>query len=450
MIHDSCVPRYSTLRTKAPQSVSSPDTENAHLGSRRCFLPLLVAVHTSSVRGSIPSSQSVGSSRGEYKEALHLLGICSIRAMLQPRPAAMSTTFQFVHISKPADAANHRRHVRSHAARNSKARRERVAQYQVQLRQENSRRRLSPPSSSSESASASESPESSLSEPHSAVHTPATSVHADSDGIDGPWPLMPIRPVRRRSPSPISLLNPARQDPFDSFSQPLSPFEGFLLNHCKPLYTSAWLVKHVTLNELSAFPGADDGVSAAVYGHNTGVSWTQTAAADFGMRAMIFLISCRSLSSLRHSDVYDSQALRYKAVCLRQLNSIIANERDAVSDMTIIKALALASEEFFTGKKATADKHLQAVVKMVRIRGQPVNVGMWKHSENEHLWSHWKQVLAGWSTDSICLLRVVFGDAVADMDYMDPSGPYSSYHDMHGSISRPRTGHNDDGSRAIV
>ncbi|ROT39629.1 hypothetical protein SODALDRAFT_134489 [Sodiomyces alkalinus F11] len=362
----------------------------------------------------------------------------------------MSTSsFQFVHISKPADAANHRKQIRSHAARNSKARRERVVQYQVQLRQEDSRRKPGPPSpltSESESSSGSSSSSSSSSELYSTVQTPATpATSATADGAaDPPWPLIPIYPARRGSPSPISLLDPASQDPFHSFSQPLSPFEGFLLNH---------FAKHVTLNELSAFPCPDStGVSPVVFGRNTGVSWTQTAASDYGMRAMIFLISCRSLSSLQHSDVYDSQALRYKAVCLRQLNSIIAQERDTVGDMTIIKALALASEEFFAGNKKIADKHLQAVVKMVRIRGQPVNVGMWKHSENQHLWSHWKQVLAGWSSNSICLLRVVFGDAIAGMDYANPphlDGPINPSYDMRGSTFRRMTAH-DGGLRSII
>lgn len=177
------------------------------------------------------------------------------RPIAQPAMSA-AAAFQFVHITKPADAANHRRHVRSHAARNSKARRERVTQYQSQLRQADSRRKPKPPSSLSESSS-SESPSetsSSSSGSHSTVQTPATSVHADPDWeSDRPWPLIPIRPVRRRSPSPMSLLNPARQDPFDSFSQPLSPFEGFLLNHCTTghltqlvfLQTFLWFGVHV-------------------------------------------------------------------------------------------------------------------------------------------------------------------------------------------------------------
>lgn len=111
--------------------------------------------------------------------------------------------------------------------------------------------------------------------------------------------------------------------------------------------------------------------------------------------------------------------------------------------------------QFYAGKKTTADKHLQAVVKMVRMRGQPVQVGMWKHSENAHLWSHWKQVLAGWSSDSICLLRVVFGDAVANMDYEDmdppsPDGLIDLPHGMPASKSSPMTAPVNGGSRPIV
>lgn len=158
------------------------------------------------------------------------------------------------------------------------------------------------------------------------------------------------------------------------------------------------------------------------------ITWTQEAAIDVGMLALILLVACRSLAKLQHSTIYEPVALRYKAQCLRYLSDTISREGDNVSDMTITKTLAMASEEvcllypvgqeklqnalgltrpqFISSNKTAADQHLRAAVQMVKMRRGPIMVGMWKHDDNLHLWSHWEHVAAGEATDDICALQM--------------------------------------------
>ncbi|KAM0329409.1 hypothetical protein ACHAQA_004716 [Verticillium albo-atrum] len=328
--------------------------------------------------------------------------------------------FQFVHIANPADAANHRKQVRAHAARNSKVRREKVAKYQAQARDQEA-----PPAS--ETPSQDDSP-------------PTAVAHLDHDDSENPLPFdyMPIRPAGKPSPNPITLLSPARHDPFDSFIRPVAPFEGYLLNH---------FMHHVVMNDLSAEPCLNQLSNGALALHSA-LTWTQAAAVDMGMLALIFLVSCRSLAKLQHSTIYEPVALRYKAQCLRYLNATISREGDNVSDMTITKTLAMASEEFFSSNKTAADQHLRAAVQMVTMRRQPIMIGMWKHDDNLHLWSHWERVVAGQKTDEICLLQSL-RDEDAPLSTFDelktspvpctPSPPSQRRYDHHGPAFKPIT-----------
>ncbi|KAM0282350.1 hypothetical protein ACHAQH_003029 [Verticillium albo-atrum] len=278
--------------------------------------------------------------------------------------------FQFVHISNPDEVVNHRKKVRAHAARNSKARREKVVTYQARRKDEGGA-------------------------------LPASATPLRNDSLPGIANRVAregseIINARKLSPGPITLLSPVRHDPFDSFIRPVAPFEAYLIKH---------FIEHVVMNDLSA-EHCMHHLTNDTLKLGSAVAWTQEAAVDMGMLALIFLVACRSLAKLQHSTIYEPVALRYKAQCLRYLNDTLSREGENVSDMTITKTLAMASEEFFSSNKAAADQHLRAAVHMVNMRRGPVMVGMWKHDDNLHLWSHWEHVVAGGATDEICQLQV--------------------------------------------
>ncbi|KAF3359006.1 hypothetical protein VdG1_02568 [Verticillium dahliae VDG1] len=264
--------------------------------------------------------------------------------------------FQFVHITNPAEAANHRKKVRAHAARNSKARREKVAEFQAQHRAQGRAQHKD-----------------------AAVVASETS-RADRSSAAGGQVLEPLPSplIGKLIPSPQTLLSPVWHDPFNSFIRPVAPFEGYLLKH---------FIQHVVMSDLSAQPCLHH-LSNDALTLGSAITWTQEAAIDVGMLALILLVACRSLAKLQHSTIYEPVALRYKAQCLRYLSDTISREGDNVSDMTITKTLAMASEEFFSSNKPAADQHLRAAVQMVKMRRGPI------------------MVAAGEATDDICALQM--------------------------------------------
>jgi hypothetical protein len=72
--------------------------------------------------------------------------------------------------------------------------------------------------------------------------------------------------------------------------------------------------------------------------------WVQLAATDPGMLAGVFMVACRNLATLHHAEIYTSQALKYKSECIGMLRQGIRSEGTSVSDLTITKTLALASD----------------------------------------------------------------------------------------------------------
>jgi transcription factor-like protein len=146
--------------------------------------------------------------------------------------------------------------------------------------------------------------------------------------------------------------------------------------------------------------------------HDTGFVWTQAALADPGMLASILLVSCRSLSNAQNRQDWDLFAIGYKVEALKDIQRSIAREGSSVSEVTLTKTLALASEEvcssrtssqyslrltnirkLFSGNSQAADHHLRAAVHMVRLRNSPHRLAMWKHSKNQQLWTHTEELL---------------------------------------------------------
>jgi hypothetical protein len=151
---------------------------------------------------------------------------------------------------------------------------------------------------------------------------------------------------------------------------------------------------------------------SAALNHDTGFVWTQAALADPGMLASILLVSCRSLSNAQNRQAWDRLAIGYKVEALKDIQRSIAREGSSVSEVTLTKTLALASEEvctsctssqdfvrltnirkFFSGNSEAADYHLRAAVHMVRLRNSPHTLAMWRNSKNAFLWGHTEELL---------------------------------------------------------
>jgi len=112
--------------------------------------------------------------------------------------------FEIINISRPEDAAikETRRKVRSNAARNSEGRKQRVIKHQLERTQ--ALDQVCNPKQSRETRKKA-----------AAAIGPVASV----------WLAWPV-------PNPMEMLSAARRDPFNSSARSVTPFEGFLLDHC--------------------------------------------------------------------------------------------------------------------------------------------------------------------------------------------------------------------------
>ncbi len=99
--------------------------------------------------------------------------------------------FHFVQISDPHNSASWKRQVRSHAARNARARQQRVIQYQKD-------------------------------------NTQVSRLHAKETPDDA---ANPVQPTYTYGPI-FTALGAARTDPFHTFARKMTNFENFLLDYC--------------------------------------------------------------------------------------------------------------------------------------------------------------------------------------------------------------------------
>ncbi|GKT42884.1 uncharacterized protein ColSpa_03065 [Colletotrichum spaethianum] len=98
--------------------------------------------------------------------------------------------------------------------------------------------------------------------------------------------------------------------------------------------------------------------------------WLHNALSDPGMLANTLLWSCRHMATVRHREVCDLQATKYRLECIQCLNQTLTKEGNDISDLTIAKTLALASDSNLTGEHDIAAKHINAVGHMIRIRDE--------------------------------------------------------------------------------
>jgi len=121
----------------------------------------------------------------------------------RPKPPSRARGgLQFVHLSNPADAAEFKTLVRSHAARNPRRRKRNVVEHQEKLAKEAAQKKAAVPTST-------------LSRQRRTTRIPRTGATTADPSLV------------------VTGLSTIRIDPFNSFTRPLSRLEYHLLDHCE-------------------------------------------------------------------------------------------------------------------------------------------------------------------------------------------------------------------------
>ncbi|KAK1671145.1 hypothetical protein BDP55DRAFT_677091 [Colletotrichum godetiae] len=240
--------------------------------------------------------------------------------------------FLFVPITHPSESKAWKKKVRSHAARNPKARQQRVAAYQ---------KSTTPPGQSLI--------EDSPARPSIQSVRLWLVTTLKNGSRSGHTPLL--------AGSPISMLGAARTDPFNAFVRRVTIQEQGLLDH---FLRSMALLEMIRLPEMELM----------VQGERTAFCkmmttyWVQSALADPGMLSLVLLWSMRHLATVREEGYSDPVMTMYKMDTIRQLNATITREGNNISNLTMAKSLCLASDANLVGEPEVAAKHLKAVERM--------------------------------------------------------------------------------------
>ncbi|PKS06611.1 hypothetical protein jhhlp_007360 [Lomentospora prolificans] len=225
-----------------------------------------------------------------------------IESISKPQPRTQGG-FKFIHMSSPADAAAFKTQVRSHAARNPRARKKKVMRHQKEKRAEE-------------------------------VHGQELEVVPDTRSSKSQGPVYAHLDTSAVATGHVARILCAQPvDPFDSFCRPLNPMEHRLLDHF-----ARNVIRYIVTCMPFQVPGDE-----ARYLKGMTTYMIQTAAADSGMLSTLLLASCQSLSKFRHEDAFSTVALMYKGQCIASINDALRREAPVVSDLTLTKTLALAA-----------------------------------------------------------------------------------------------------------
>lgn len=136
--------------------------------------------------------------------------------------------------------------------------------------------------------------------------------------------------------------------------------------------------------------------------------WFGTAVTDAGMLSTLFVAACRSLATLDKSEKYTRGLSFYKLQAIQSLNRALSEERDAISDTSVAKGVALAIDsvsnveellhvaltdscgQFIGMEYAVSKQHVGAVWSMVDMKGglEMLGMGGFLSSLITHLWAH--------------------------------------------------------------
>ncbi|KAJ0163330.1 hypothetical protein CTA2_3169 [Colletotrichum tanaceti] len=276
------------------------------------------------------------------------------RTKVSPSPAE-GGGFAFVPISHPSESAAWKKKVRSHAARNHQARRQRVVAYQQTAVTLPTRARPSTTIDGQDSDGGGAS--SSRPEAREVAFVSSGRGSGSSDSNYGnAHPLLHIN-------SPMSPLGAARADPFNSFHRVVTPWEQKLLDH---------FMQYMVMKEMACMPSLNLDIlgDKAAFWRSMSAHWVQASLSDRGMLASTLLWACRHMALVQHRDIFDPQATRYRLECIQMLNQTLTREGRNISNLTITKTLALASDSNLMGEHDVADQHLKAVGSMIRMQDE--------------------------------------------------------------------------------
>ncbi|KAK2027620.1 hypothetical protein LX32DRAFT_620545 [Colletotrichum zoysiae] len=251
--------------------------------------------------------------------------------------------FVFVPISHPSESAGWKQKVRSHAAKRNQARRQRVVAYQET-------------SAQSSSPSGGRDPEGTPSYP-SSQHSDALAMGSDRGPLKSDHGTIFLY-------IPITFVGSPRTDPFNSHNRVITPWEKRLLDHFS---------QYLILKEMVCMPSVNLDIlgNKGSFWKSMASFWLHTSLSDPGMLATTLLYSCRHMAAMQHSELLNLQATKYRLACIQLLNQALTTEGKDISNITITKTLALASDANTTGEHDAVAKHLEAAGQMVRVR----NVG---------------------------------------------------------------------------
>ncbi|KAL2214311.1 hypothetical protein CC79DRAFT_1363086 [Sarocladium strictum] len=257
--------------------------------------------------------------------------------------------FEFVDCSEPdQNGPPRRRTVRSHAARNPVARRDRVLQYQRE-REERARK---------EAEEAEEAAEQEMEQ------TLERQLFGDVYVIErGPWsaPCAPKMALANcslhRHPAPLDVLTSARSDPFGCLGTGLRSVDYFLLDHFNCMVW-AGIGTYVLCT-----PEEREYWCGRIRRH-----WVQMASEDPGVMAAISAACCRHLDMVSGTNAYRHLALEHYARIVASVREDLSDENAQPKDTTIIKTISLATEAIAEDDSETAMRHVSAAVRMYQLQ----------------------------------------------------------------------------------
>jgi hypothetical protein len=143
-----------------------------------------------------------------------------------------------------------------------------------------------------------------------------------------------------------------RSDPFETSAILLTPFEQSLLAHCEYdilqfiltiFHTDALLdIDYIIPSSTMHYPPISFDNS---YPTDMRSQWVALSMTDPGALNGLLLTACRSLASLTNDETFMIRALRYKVECIRSSKSDIEISKGTTTDVMVVKALYLASDE---------------------------------------------------------------------------------------------------------
>ncbi|KAM0810686.1 hypothetical protein AB5N19_11036 [Seiridium cardinale] len=243
--------------------------------------------------------------------------------MMQLKPQPIG--FRFINTAHPSDATtpSSLSQIRSHAAKDNRARAQRSRQPTLKSDRKpknRSRRRNQVASAVTDGVE-------------------NNAVSREQQGLET------IAPFRNQFVCPHVLQIPclSKRDMSWTPARPLSATEVFLLDH----YISYLILfRNGSCHQAGSAPSQPrvGGNSKAWFTSMQLKCWLPFALADIGLLTALFLSSCRSLEMMTEFQNYTGMYATYKHQCIRSTNESLSFEKTRVSDTTIAMVMVLVSE----------------------------------------------------------------------------------------------------------